>query len=161
MHLVGVRVKEFVVPVRPLEVQLAVRWGRRGPSEVEPPPAGARSTRPRQKCTGRPSKKLGPDRQLRAFGTLPLMQALVTGGAGFIGSHVVDALVERGDSVRVLDDLSSGFAENVNPKAELIEAEVSDEAAVAQAVAGVEVVFHQAAHRAVLRSVEHPLETDP
>ena len=50
------------------------------------------------------------------------MQALVTGGAGFIGSHVVDALVERGDSVRVLDDLSAGVVENVNPKADLIEA---------------------------------------
>jgi UDP-glucose 4-epimerase len=88
------------------------------------------------------------------------VQALVTGGAGFIGSHVVDALVERGDAVRVLDDLSTGFADNVNPEAKLIQAQVSDRAAVARAVAGVEVVFHQAAHRAVLRSVEYPLETD-
>ena len=88
------------------------------------------------------------------------MQALVTGGAGFIGSHIVDALVARGDSVRVLDDLSSGFEENIDPAAELIQAEVSDEAAMAKAVAGCEVVFHQAAHRAVLRSVEHPLATD-
>ena len=62
--------------------------------------------------------------------------------------------------MRVLDDLSTGFAENINPKADLIEAEVSDQAAVSRAVLDVEVVFHQAAHRAVLRSVEHPLETD-
>jgi UDP-glucose 4-epimerase len=88
------------------------------------------------------------------------VQALVTGGAGFIGSHVADALIARGDSVRILDDLSTGFADNVNPRAELIEAAVSDRTAVAEAVAGVEVVFHQAAHRAVLRSVEHPLEAD-
>ena len=45
--------------------------------------------------------------------------ALVTGGAGFIGSHIVDALVERGERVIVVDDLSSGRRENVNPAAEL------------------------------------------
>jgi UDP-glucose 4-epimerase len=89
-----------------------------------------------------------------------LVQALVTGGAGFIGSNLVDALVNQGHDVRVLDDLSTGFEENVNPKADLVPADVSDRDAVAQAVSGVEIVFHQAAHRAVLASVEHPLETD-
>jgi UDP-glucose 4-epimerase len=84
----------------------------------------------------------------------------VTGGAGFIGSNIADFLVERGDNVRILDDLTTGFAENVNPSAELIEGSVSDLDAVTRGVAGVEVVFHQAAHRAVLRSVEHPLESD-
>jgi len=88
------------------------------------------------------------------------VNALVTGGAGFIGSHVVDALVARGDSVRVLDDLFSGDRENVNPAATLLVAGVADEDAVRDAVAGVDVVFHQAAHRAVLRSVEDPLATD-
>jgi len=88
------------------------------------------------------------------------MRALVTGGAGFIGSNLVDALVEAGDDVVVLDDLSTGFAANLHPAATLVEGEVSDPAAVARAVAGCEVVFHQAAHRAVLRSVEQPLDTD-
>jgi UDP-glucose 4-epimerase len=88
------------------------------------------------------------------------VKALVTGGAGFIGSHLVDALVDRGDDVVVLDDLSTGFAANVNPAAKLVEGSVADEAAVARAVAGCEVVFHQAAHKAVLRSVERPLTTD-
>lgn len=88
------------------------------------------------------------------------MHALVTGGAGFIGSHVVDALVERSASVRVLDDLFSGNRENVNAAAEVSVAGIADEDAVRDAVDGVDVVFHQAAHRAVLRSVENPLATD-
>src|SRR5207248_2585418 len=88
------------------------------------------------------------------------MLALVTGGAGFIGSNIVDALVERGDAVRVLDDISTGFEENINPAADLVRADVADEVAVNKAMQGVEAVFHQAAHRAVLRSVEHPLATD-
>jgi UDP-glucose 4-epimerase len=88
------------------------------------------------------------------------VDVLVTGGAGFIGSHLVDALVARGDSVRVLDDLFSGAPDNVNEGAELVNSSVADEAAVRQAVEGAELVFHQAAHRAVLRSVEDPLATD-
>jgi UDP-glucose 4-epimerase len=88
------------------------------------------------------------------------MKALVTGGAGFIGSHIVDALVDRGDDVVVLDDLSTGFAANVHPAATLVEGSVADEAAANRAVAGCDVVFHQAAHKAVLRSVERPLTTD-
>jgi UDP-glucose 4-epimerase len=88
------------------------------------------------------------------------MKAMVTGGAGFIGSHVVDALVEAGGDVVVLDDLSTGRIENVNPSATLVEGDIADADVVAKAVQGCEVVFHQAAHRAVLRSVEHPLTTD-
>jgi UDP-glucose 4-epimerase len=91
---------------------------------------------------------------------LAAVDVLVTGGAGFIGSHIADALAARGDSVRVLDNLFSGSGSNLTGAVELIEGSVADEATVARAVAGVEVVFHQAAHRAVLRSVEDPLATD-
>jgi UDP-glucose 4-epimerase len=88
------------------------------------------------------------------------MQVLVTGGAGFIGSNLADALVADGHTVRVIDDLYTGFAENVPAEAELIEASVGDVDAAARAVSGAEVVFHQAAHRAVLKSVQDPLRTD-
>jgi UDP-glucose 4-epimerase len=87
---------------------------------------------------------------------------LVTGGAGFIGSHLVQALVQRGDRVRVLDNFSTGDEANLAPVAkqiELIRGDVCDEAAVAKAVAGVDTVFHQAALASVPRSVEAPLAT--
>jgi UDP-glucose 4-epimerase len=87
---------------------------------------------------------------------------LVTGGAGFIGSHLVAALVKRGDQVRVLDNFSTGRRENLGEnaaKVELIEADLNDAAAVGRAVAGCEVVFHEAALASVPRSVEKPLET--
>lgn len=88
------------------------------------------------------------------------MRTLVTGGAGFIGSNLVDALVARGDEVVVLDDLSAGYRDNVNPAACLVEGDVADEAAVGAAMVGCDVAFHLAAHRSVQRSVEHPLTTD-
>jgi len=88
---------------------------------------------------------------------------LVTGGAGFIGSHIAEALVKRGDRVRALDNLSAGFRENVErlgAAAELIEGEVQDVGAVARAMEGVECVFHQAALASVPRSLENPLATN-
>ncbi len=88
------------------------------------------------------------------------MRVLVTGGAGFIGSHLVDALIARGDEVVVLDDLSTGSAANLHEGATLVEGSIADEATAARAVAGCDLVFHQAAHKAVLRSVELPLTTD-
>jgi UDP-glucose 4-epimerase len=88
------------------------------------------------------------------------MRALVTGGAGFIGSHLVEALVARGDDVVVLDNLATGRLENVPDDAQLIEGDVADEAAVARAVSGCEVVYHQAALGSVARSVEQPLHSD-
>lgn len=88
------------------------------------------------------------------------MRALVTGGAGFIGSHLVDALVDRGDDVIALDDLSTGRRANLNPKARFVEADLADLAALREALEGVEVVFHQGARTSVPRSVEDPLGTD-
>jgi UDP-glucose 4-epimerase len=92
------------------------------------------------------------------------MRALVTGGAGFIGSHLVTRLAADGHAVRVLDDFSSGKRENLahltGPHApEVIEADVRSVDAVARAVDGCEVVFHEAAIVSVPYSVEHPRET--
>jgi len=84
----------------------------------------------------------------------------VTGGAGFIGSHLVDALVERGDDVVVLDNLATGKTENVTRLAKFVEGDVSQPDDVAEAMAGCEVVFHQAALGSVPRSVARPLDTD-
>jgi UDP-glucose 4-epimerase len=88
------------------------------------------------------------------------VNVLVTGGAGFIGSNLVDRLVERGDDVTILDNLVTGFPEHVHPKARLVDGDVADPEAVAAAMGDVEVVFHQAAHRAVARSIDDPLSTD-
>lgn len=88
------------------------------------------------------------------------MRALVTGGAGFIGSHLVDALLARGDEVVVLDNLATGRLENVADAATFVDGDVADPDVVARAVAGCEVVFHQAALGSVVRSVERPLATD-
>jgi UDP-glucose 4-epimerase len=85
--------------------------------------------------------------------------ALVTGGAGFIGSHLVDALLERGLTVRVLDNLRTGSRDNLNPGAELVEADIGDLAAIEPAFAGVDCVFHLAALPRVGLSIERPIET--
>jgi nucleoside-diphosphate-sugar epimerase len=89
--------------------------------------------------------------------------ALVTGGAGFVGSHLTDRLVEEGWSVRVLDDFSSGREANLGRSAgaiELLRGDLRDEALIGEAVRGVEVVFHQAAVPSVPRSVAEPLRTN-
>jgi UDP-glucose 4-epimerase len=87
---------------------------------------------------------------------------LVTGGAGFIGSHLVEALLREGRAVRVLDDFSTGAADNLRRtrgRAEVLEGDVADLETVRRAMRGVEVVFHQAALASVPRSVADPLAT--
>ena len=94
--------------------------------------------------------------------TLPYRNTLVTGGAGFIGSHLVDALVADGCRVTVLDDLSSGSLNNLarlGGRIRFIEADIRDPGAMLRALEGVEVVFHQAAVVAVQASVEDPAGT--
>ena len=88
--------------------------------------------------------------------------ALVTGGAGFIGSHLAAALLANGARVRVIDDLSTGYRENVNEVGgdiDFVHASVADEGALRKALEDVELVFHEAAIPSVPRSVENPRQT--
>lgn len=80
--------------------------------------------------------------------------SLVTGGAGFIGTHLCRALMARGDRVRILDDFSTGRHESVPPGTEVVEGDVAEPATVARAMAGVDRCFHLAAIASVQRSVE-------
>src|SRR4029450_11235409 len=85
---------------------------------------------------------------------------LITGGAGFIGSHLVRDLVNRGESVRVLDNFVTGKRENLAHSAgrfELLEGSVDDPALVGRAMDGVDLLLHQAALGSGPRSVEDPL----
>ena len=87
---------------------------------------------------------------------------LVTGGAGFIGSNIVHALVRDGRSVRILDDLSSGLAGNldaVRDHVEFLQGDIRDRAVAARAAAGVQYVLHLAAMPSVIRSIEDPAAT--
>lgn len=87
---------------------------------------------------------------------------LVTGGAGFIGSHLVEALLAHGHAVRVLDDFSTGSRTNlaaVEDRIDLIEGDLTNFATVREASEGVEIVFHQGALPSVPRSVADPLTT--
>jgi UDP-glucose 4-epimerase len=84
---------------------------------------------------------------------------LVTGGAGFIGSNIVRALLQRGDAVRVVDNLATGRAVNlqeVRDRVELISGDLRDRGALDDAVRGVEAIFHQGALPSVSRSIEDP-----
>jgi UDP-glucose 4-epimerase len=87
---------------------------------------------------------------------------LVTGGAGFIGSHLVDALLAHGHAVRVLDDFSTGCRENLAAaleRIELVEADLTQRETVRDAMAGIDLVFHQGALPSVPRSVADPVRT--
>ncbi len=95
------------------------------------------------------------------------MKVLVTGGGGFIGSNLVEALLRRGDDVRVIDNFATGRRENLaeapawaeagGGRFELVEGDIRDEEAVRRAVADRDVVLHQAAIPSVARSVADPL----
>ena len=98
---------------------------------------------------------------------MPETNYLVTGGAGFIGSHICDLLLRRGSRVRVLDNFSTGKMANIEPLAtrypglfEVIEGDILERKRLAESLRGVDGVFHQAAVVSVQRSVEDPLGTD-
>ncbi len=88
-----------------------------------------------------------------------MKKVLVTGGAGFIGSHIVDALVDEGHQVKIIDDLSSGFSHNINPNAEFCQVDISKRSSrhdLCVAMEGVDTVFHTAAKARVQPSIEDP-----
>src|SRR5882762_4264001 len=88
--------------------------------------------------------------------------ALVTGGAGFIGSHIASGLIRSGARVRIIDDLSTGYRENVEEiggDVDFVKASLADESAVHKVLEDVELVFHEAAIPSVPRSVEDPRQT--
>jgi len=88
--------------------------------------------------------------------------ALVTGGAGFIGSHIASGLIKSGARVRIIDDLSTGYRENVEEigaDVDFVEASLADETSVRKVLEDVELVFHEAAIPSVPRSVENPRQT--
>ena len=85
---------------------------------------------------------------------------LVTGGAGFIGSNLVDELIKLGNEVIVLDNLSTGKKENINPKAKFIKADIRNLEEIRPAFEGIDGVFHLAAMPRVQFSIENPAETN-
>jgi nucleoside-diphosphate-sugar epimerase len=92
---------------------------------------------------------------------MPMKKYLVTGGAGFIGSHIVEALVKKGSFVRVLDNFSSGKIENLKDsvrKIELVRGDVRDRQACLEATKGIDFILHQAALRSVPKSMKNPQE---
>lgn len=89
-------------------------------------------------------------------------KVLVTGGAGFIGSNLAEALIDRGAKVSIVDNFVTGFRENleeIRGSFDFIEADIADQECSAKAVAGVDVIFHEAALPSVPRSVANPVET--
>jgi len=113
-------------------------------------------------CYGCAAARTAPELNMHFFTRVERMATyLVTGGAGFIGSHLVSALVAQGNQVRVLDNLYTGRKRNlahIEGQFDFIEGDVRDLQAVEQAVAGVDIVYHQAALASVPLSIEKPRE---
>ncbi|HKI53712.1 MAG TPA: SDR family NAD(P)-dependent oxidoreductase, partial [Anaerolineales bacterium] len=94
------------------------------------------------------------------------MKYLVTGGAGFIGSHIASALLEQGATVRILDNFSTGKRENIESltqqfrrdQLEVMEEDVRDASRIGEAVAGIDIIFHEAAFVSVPQSMDEPQE---
>lgn len=87
-------------------------------------------------------------------------KVIVTGGAGFIGSHIVDTLVDEGYEVHIVDNMSAGKKENVNPKAVLHIVDIREKEKLIPIFANAKYVFHEAAFPQVQYSMEHPIETN-
>ena len=85
---------------------------------------------------------------------------LITGGAGFIGSHLTDALIEQGHNVSIIDDLSNGKKENVNPKAEFFKKDIRNFDEILPLFKGKDFVFHLAAMPRIPLSIKNPRETN-
>lgn len=88
-----------------------------------------------------------------------MSKVIVTGGAGFIGSHLTDALIKRGERVIIIDNLSTGKEKNLNPKADFYKVDICDFEKIKPLFKGVEFVFHLAAIPRMPLSIEKPLET--
>ena len=108
------------------------------------------------------ARKCSDDETQESASARPARRYLVTGGAGFIGSHIAAALAARGDFVRIFDNFATGKRENLAaaPGAELVEGDLRDFSAIRRACEGIDVVFHEAALPSVARSVEDPVATD-
>ncbi len=89
-----------------------------------------------------------------------MKKIIVTGGAGFIGSHIVDMLIERGYEVHIVDNMSAGEKANINPKAIMHEVDIRDYEKLFPIFEGVEYVFHHAAFPQVEYSIRNPIETN-
>lgn len=89
-----------------------------------------------------------------------MQKIIVTGGAGFIGSHIVDALVEEGYEVHIVDNMSNGREENINPKATFHKVDIGDRESLVPILEGAYCVFHEAAMPQVQYSIENPIETN-
>ena len=91
-----------------------------------------------------------------------MVSVLVTGGAGFIGSHLVEGLLEKGYDVKVIDNLSNGSIDNIShlkDRITFINGSITDIDTVKKAISGIDYVFHQAAIGSVTASINNPIET--